>query len=39
MDCYHEKLIVYNRSLDFIEFTTELFESNTFGISMYGQLD
>ena len=39
MDCYHEKLIVYNRSLDFIEFTTELFESNAFGISVYGQLD
>ncbi|MHB8338082.1 MAG: four helix bundle protein [Ignavibacteriaceae bacterium] len=39
MDFYHEKLIVYNRSLDFIEFTTELFESNTFGISVYGQLD
>ena len=39
MDFYHEKLIVYNRSLDFIEFTTELFEPNTFGISVYGQLD
>ncbi len=39
MDFYQEKLIVYVRSLNFIEFQSVLFESNTLEICAYRQLD
>ncbi len=40
MNFSHEKLIVYQRSLEFIEFTNELFKMTNFNnLSVYSQLD
>ena len=35
----HEKLAVYQRSLEFIEFTNKVFKLNTARISSHDQLD
>jgi four helix bundle protein len=35
----HEKLIVYQRSLDFIEYTNKIFADSSLNINAYQQLD
>lgn len=35
----HEKLIVYQRSLDFIEYTNKIFADSSLSINAYQQLD
>ena len=40
MNFSHEKLIVYQRSLEFIEFTNELYKMTNFNnLSVYSQMD
>lgn len=39
MNFNYEMLTVYQRSLEFIEFTNEIFELNNLSINVFGQLD
>ena len=39
MSFSHEKLTVYHRSIEFIDFTNKVFSNIQNAISVYGQLD